>query len=85
MARPPRARRRLRPIDRERFEIRRVDAERRVYVFVTSDRKYVDACIIADTAISRWGGDYVVLDGHEGCRVLYDSRLFRTPEIIRRR
>lgn len=70
----------------ERYEIRIVDAVRRVYTDpITSDRKYHDACIIADTVRSRSSVDVVILDAHDGHRKMYDSRLFRTPEIIRRR
>lgn len=64
----------MRPLDRERFEIRRVDEERRVYVYVSDDRKYHDACIQADHARRRTGAHYVVWDAFER-RVLYDSRL----------
>ena len=64
--------------DRERFEIRIVDAERRVYRYLQSDRRYFDACLIADAArLEHPSVDFVVLDAHEGHRVLYDSRKLR--------
>ena len=60
--------------DRERFEVRLVDNEKRVYRYVCSDRKYHDACIAADKGRVWLRCDFVVLDAHEGHRILYDSR-----------
>lgn len=59
--------------DRERFEIRRVDHERRAYVYVSDDRRFHDACIGADLAVALYGYDVVIWDRHEK-RLVYDSR-----------
>src|SRR5207302_8605011 len=45
-----------------------------VYVYVTSARRYFEACLTADVARWTLGGDWVVWDGKQR-RVLYDSRL----------
>lgn len=59
---------------RDRFEIREVIDERRVYRYVASARTYYDACLTADAALTALGGAWVVVDSRDGHRVLYDSR-----------
>lgn len=53
------------PPARRRFELRRVDEERRVYRFVHDLRTYSEACLYADVAVRMLGGDFVVFDAVE--------------------
>ena len=59
--------------DHERFRVHFVDDAARLFRFHTSDRKYADACLIADAARVELGGDWVIFDGVTGACV-YDSR-----------
>lgn len=59
---------------RYRFEVRRVDLERRVLVHVDDHPAYAVACLCADSWRAATGDDFVVWDTRER-RPLYDSRL----------
>ncbi len=58
---------------RYRWELRRVNTERRCFTFVHDLRTYSEACLYADVAVSLLGGDFVVWDNVER-KALYDSR-----------
>lgn len=60
--------------EHERFHVREVDDAARRYRFVSSDRRFHDACIAADTARVEWAGHYVVTDSHRDHAIVYDSR-----------
>ena len=62
---------------RARYEIRGVDAERRRYFFLDDQRRYDDACLVADMARHLFRHHVVVWDNVER-RTLYDSRLMAT-------
>lgn len=63
---------------RERFEVRAVDDEARVFRYRASFRLFHDACIAADSARAS-GQEFIVWDSQEKRRV-YDSRLLASAE-----
>ncbi len=59
--------------EHERFRLHFVDELARLYRFVSSDRRFHDVCIAADTARLERGGEWIVIDSSSG-RCVYDSR-----------
>ncbi len=62
--------------DHERFRLHVVDEAARLYRFNSSERRYHDACIAADAAVSELGGEWIVIDSASGWCV-YDSRALK--------
>lgn len=68
----------MREREHERFEIRFVDLEQRLFVLVTSDREFYSASLIRDMLRNERGGDWIILD-HVTGRVVSDTRTCDFP------
>lgn len=68
------------PTRGQRFEVRRVDDERRAYVFEESLRNYADACMFADIARVMTGDHFIIWDARERRATPYDTRQLGAKE-----